>query len=67
MSATPVAKQGHRYSMGAVEVLALASGSGMVLVAEIDESHPWPLGTPFKTDAAELQPLPMRYFHGETT
>lgn len=59
-------RQGHRYSMGPIEVLALESGSGMVLVAKIDETHFWPLSTPFKTEAVGLKPLPMRYFHGET-
>lgn len=58
------AKQGHRYRHGEADVLALESGR-VVRVAELVPGQPW-LGRPFTARAERLQPLPMRYFHGET-
>lgn len=64
------ATQGHRYRLDAAlfdgsEVLCL-SGGAWARVAVIDERAPWPLGRPFLVSASSLQPMPMRYFHGET-
>lgn len=64
------ATQGHRYRICAgvfdgAEVLCLAGGE-LARVAPIDERQPWPLGSVILISASGLQPLPMRYFHGET-
>jgi hypothetical protein len=59
------AQQGHRYLWcGVDEVLALESGQ-RVRVAVLDSGQPW-LGAQYAVDAADLTPLPMRYFHGQT-
>ena len=64
------ATQGHRYRIRAgvfsgAEVLCLAGGE-LARVAPIDERQPWPLGSTVLISASSLQPMPMRYFHGET-
>lgn len=58
------AQQGHRYRLGALDVLALSSGA-RPLVARIIPGQFWPLGRPFHVDAEDLKPQPMAYFHGE--
>lgn len=59
------AQQGHRYSLGATDVLALSSGP-RPRVARIIPDQFWPLSHPFNVDAEDLKPLPMVYFHGQT-
>lgn len=62
-------RQGHRYGYRTREVLALESElvpGQQVCVAVIDVSRPWALGEPTLAAPAELQALPMRYFHGQT-
>lgn len=59
------AKQGHRYQHHGWEVLALETGAGLVKVAPLDDSQPYPLGLATYAQATELVPLPMRYFGGE--
>lgn len=58
------AKQGHRYELQGVHVLALESGEA-VRVARIEPERLWPLGEVRTVHATELIPLPMRYFYGE--
>lgn len=58
------AQQGHRYRLGALDVLALSSGQ-RPRVARINPEQFWPLGHPFNVDADDLKPQPMKYFHGE--
>lgn len=60
---TGEAKQGHRYRHGGVDVIALENGK-VVRVAKIEPGSPW-LGRRYTAYAAWLEPLPMRYFHGE--
>ncbi len=61
MTAPGQAQQGHRYLWcGVDEVLALESGQ-RVRVAVIERDQPW-LGARYVLDAADLTPLPMRYF-----
>lgn len=58
------AQQGHRYLWcGVDEVLALESGP-RVRVALLEADDLW-IGTRYTVDAADLTPLPMRYFHDE--
>lgn len=58
------AQQGHRYLWcGVDEVLALESGP-RVRVALLDDMQLW-FETRYIVDAADLTPMPMRYFHGE--
>ncbi len=57
------AQQGHRYRIGDDDVLALESGSD-VLVAVIEPGAPWFVEW-FSAPASMLEPLPMRYFHGQ--
>ena len=64
MTAPGQAQQGHRYLWcGVDEVLALESGP-RVRVALLEPQNLW-FGAQFVIDAADLTPLPMRYFHGE--
>lgn len=58
------ASQGHRYQYGTLEVLAMQSGH-VVIVRPINPAEPYPLGAPITVKASWLQPLAMRYFHGE--
>lgn len=59
------ARQGHRYRWCALyDVLALETGRGWVRVAMLAPGEPW-LGQQHVAAAADLMPLPMRYFHGE--
>ena len=58
------AKQGHRYSYCNRPVLALETGE-TVKVALIHEDRPYPLGEQFTVPAEYLEPVAMRYFHGE--
>lgn len=57
------ARQGHRYELDGVEVLALSSGP-RPRIAAIVRDRLWPLDEAVEVDAAELAPLPMAYFHG---
>lgn len=64
MTAPGQAQQGHRYLWcGVDEVLALESGP-RVRVAVLEWHRVW-LGPEYTVNAADLTPLPMRYFHGE--
>lgn len=65
MQAANPAQQGHRYRLHGREVLALSGGRDTVKVAYVNAKEPWPLGNPFEVSAAWLNPMPMRYFHGE--
>lgn len=58
-----IARQGHKYELDGVEVLALSSGP-RPRIAAIVRDRLWPLDEPVEVDADELQPLPMAYFHG---
>lgn len=64
------ATQGHRYRMrGGVfkgyDVLCMRGGASP-LVSLIFDHGEWPFPSkPFAATLAELEPLPMRYFHGE--
>lgn len=60
-------RQGHRYECWMGDVLALESAPAgeVVKVAVIDQSQPYPLGRMDYALADELEPLPMRYFHGQ--
>jgi hypothetical protein len=58
------AVQGHRYRYGNTEVMAMQSGV-VVEVREIDQLDVCPLGARHTVKASWLQPVPMRYFHGE--
>ena len=59
-----IAQQGHKYMLDGVEVLALSSGL-RPRIAAICHDKLWPLDDAVEIDAAELQPLPMAYFHGK--
>lgn len=59
-----IAKQGHKYELDGVEVLALSSGP-RPRIAAVVRYRLWPLDDAVEVDAAELVPLPMVYFHGE--
>ena len=59
-----IAKQGHKYALDGVEVLALTSGP-RPRVAAIVRDRLWPLDDAVEVDAAELVPLPMAYYRGE--
>lgn len=58
------ARQGHRYRLGDIDVLAMQSGH-VVTVREINQAEPWPLGEIITVKASWLQPLPMVYFKNE--
>ena len=59
-------RQGHAYEHKAAKVLALQSADrGMVQVAKVDESQPYPLGRAHYVPIADLTRLPMRYYHGQ--
>lgn len=60
-------QQGHRYQnrITGHAMLALSGGAGVVRAALIIPGALWPLGEPQQIHAANLKPLPMRYFHGE--
>lgn len=60
---TAVAQQGHRYRYRGQDVLALDSGP-VVWVGELWPGELW-FSRQWLADAVDLQPLPMRYFHGE--
>lgn len=65
----PKARQGHRYAVTAGahagwEVLALSGGVRPRVAPILAAAWPY-LGFPFDIDAAQLQPLPMTYFHGQ--
>jgi len=62
---TAYAKQGHRYAMGDRQVIAMQSGP-VITVRPIDQAEPYPLGAAVTVKASWLQPVAMRYFHGET-
>ena len=59
-------QQGHKYAHGTTQVLALQSAEvGMVRVADVDETQPYPLGRAYCVQIADLKRLPMRYYHGQ--
>lgn len=58
------ATQGHRYALGDRQVIAMESGA-VVTVRPINESEPYPLGESITVKASWLQPVGMKYFHGE--
>ncbi len=58
------AQQGHRYSLGDKQVIAMESGH-VVSVRPIDHSEPYPLGAAITVKASWLCPLPMVYYGGE--
>lgn len=58
------ARQGHRYAMGDRQVIAMQSGT-VVIVRPINMDEPYPLGEQITVNASCLQPLAMKYFHGE--
>ena len=64
------AQQGHRYRLSTGQhagrdVLAVSSGE-RPLVSILFDAGEWPFpGAPFEVSAADLQPRPMAYFHGE--
>lgn len=59
-----IAQQGHKYELDGVEVLALSSGP-RPRIAAIVRDRLWPLNEAVEVDAADLQPLPMTYFHNQ--
>lgn len=58
------AKQGHRYQLAHLEVIAMSNGPHPE-VQVIDHSQPWPLRYLGRVNAEALTPLPMAYFHGD--
>lgn len=58
-------QQGHKYIHNGREVLALESGKGLVKVADLDHSQPYPLGHARHVQAGDLTAQPMAYFHGK--
>ncbi len=61
-SAGPTVRQGHRYSMGGVPVIALSDGE-VVSVGEIGEM--WFTRVYQNVNAGDLIAQPMKYFGGE--
>lgn len=61
---THSAQQGHRYSLGNRDVIAMQSGV-VVEVRELNKAEAYPLGKSITVKASWLVPQPMRYFHGE--
>lgn len=59
------AKQGHRYQLAHIEVIAMGNGA-FPEVQVLDYSQPWPLRYLGRVNAEALTPLPMAYYHGET-
>ena len=55
------AKQGHRYTLGEISVMALESGE----LVEVAEIGPHWLGARHTVDARDLAPQPMAYYHGQ--
>lgn len=58
------AQQGHKYLWRGWEVLAMSAGP-FPRVAYLYDSPPW-TSPSFEVSAADLVPLPMVYFHGQT-
>lgn len=60
-------QQGHRYhdTDTGLDVLALDASDSLPRVAPVCPDKPGGLGEPYTQAAWCLQPLPMRYFHGE--
>ena len=54
------ARQGHRYTLGQLSVMAMANGERV----EVAEIGPHWLGARHTVDARDLVPQPMAYFHG---
>lgn len=65
MTHCSIARQGHKYQFGDKQVIAMESGV-VVQVRPLDHTEPYPLGSAMTVKASWLQPLPMKYFHGET-
>lgn len=61
---TTRATQGHRYRWFGYDVLAMESGTGIVLVRDISGDDGMWLGERRRVPAAEMIPQPMRYFGG---
>ena len=59
-----IARQGHRYKYGDLNVIALQHGH-VVEAIEIDPSNPSGMGRKHTVKASWLTPQPMVYFHGE--
>lgn len=57
-------QQGHRYSMGQHDVIAMESGHAAIRVSVIDHDLLYPLRAPQWTHASQLKPMPMRYLGG---
>lgn len=60
-----IAQQGHLYQFHQARVLAMQSGSGLVLVRMLIEDG-WGLSDVKRVNSDKLTPLPMRYFRGQT-
>lgn len=60
-SVAPEARQGHAYDHFGLRVIALESGTH-VLVLPHRDGRP---GLSYHVRASELEPLPMAYYHGE--
>lgn len=58
-------RQGHLYLYGKLEVLAMQSGSVVVVVRELNRNEPYPLGKELTVKASWLVPKGMVYLHGQ--
>lgn len=54
------ARQGHRYTLGQLSVMAMANGE----LVEVAEIGPLWLGARHTVEARDLAPQPMAYYHG---
>lgn len=55
------ARQGHRYTLGQLSVMAMENGD----LVEVAEIGPLWIGARHTVDARDLAPQPMAYFHGQ--
>ena len=55
------ARQGHRYTLGQLSVMAMENGERV----EVAEIGPMWLGARHTVEALDLVPQPMAYFHGQ--
>ena len=55
------ARQGHRYTLGQLDVMAMESGE----TVEVAEIGPFWLGARHTVDASDLVPQPMAYYSGQ--
>lgn len=58
------AQQGHLYQYHQARVLAMQTGAGLVRVRVLIGDG-WGLSEVKRVQSGKLQPLPMRYFHGQ--